>query len=336
MPGFLRILLLPFSWIWALALRIRHGLYDLGIFASEEAALPCLVVGNLSLGGTGKTPHTLWLAHHYSGKRRIAVLSRGYGRKTRGFIEVQAGMSAADCGDEALEYLQELDGKAIIAVCEDRPFGIRRLKELHPALELVILDDALQHRALRGGYRILLSTCESPWYKDHLIPAGTLRDLKIRSGSCDSMILTKCGESWETPLAEARRKFQRSVAASTYIYGEPVLAQGTMPLRFVAVAAIASPHGFIREIQKRDPGAAARIYRDHHNFTVTEIQELARICREENRGIATTRKDLMRLEPWLHSELEGIAVIYLPVELRFLSGENELLHSIDNFLSNAY
>ena len=331
MPGFLRFVLIPFSWIWAVMLQIRHSLYDWGIFPSKEAALPCVIVGNLALGGTGKTPHTLWLAKHFCQRYSCAVLSRGYGRNTRGFLEVKAGMTAADCGDEALEYLQELEGKVIIAVCEDRPWGVQRLKELHPELKLVILDDALQHRALRGGYRIMLSTCDKPWYRDYLIPTGTLRDIKTRAQSCDALILSKCGEEWKDVIAESQLKFSKQVATSGYIYGEPIVARGKMPDRFVALAAIANPSGFIREIQKLDASAAKRIYRDHHTFTPSEMLSLAKICREENRGIATTRKDFMRLEPWMDSILREIDIVYFPVKTHFFSGEKELLAAVEEF-----
>ncbi|MBL7941462.1 MAG: tetraacyldisaccharide 4'-kinase, partial [Flavobacteriales bacterium] len=150
------VILFPFSVLYGLILRVRHALYDGGWIHSEAGALPTLVVGNLATGGSGKTPFTEWLCAHLAGRSNIAVLSRGYGRNTKGFYWVKPSDTAQERGDEPVQISRKFPSIPV-AVCEDRIKGIRQIASIHPNLNLVILDDAYQHRKLRGDINVLLT-----------------------------------------------------------------------------------------------------------------------------------------------------------------------------------
>ena len=175
----MRILLAPLSWLYAIVLYIRHWLYDSGIVASESLSVPTICVGNLSFGGTGKTPHTEYLIRLLKDKFNVAVLSRGYGRKTTGFVLAKENTTYEQIGDEPLLYHTKYDDIAV-AVDEDRPGGVTRLMRLEKTPDVVLLDDAYQHRRIKPGMNILLTEYYNIYKKDMLVPAGNLRDVKGR------------------------------------------------------------------------------------------------------------------------------------------------------------
>ncbi|MGN1247581.1 MAG: tetraacyldisaccharide 4'-kinase, partial [Paludibacteraceae bacterium] len=181
----MRTLLAPISWLYGLVLAIRHTLYDNHLLPSHEADIPTICVGNLAVGGTGKTPHVEYLIRLLSPRYKVAVLSRGYKRKTRGFVLADEHASASTIGDEAMQIHSKFPHVAV-AVCEDRVRGVRMLKKQVEGLQVVILDDAYQHRAIRCGYYILLTPYNQLYIDDHLLPWGRLRDLKARALKANS------------------------------------------------------------------------------------------------------------------------------------------------------
>ena len=187
----MRTLLAPFSWLYGLGLAIRHTLYDNRLLPSHEADILTICVGNLAVGGTGKTPHVEYLIRLLSPRYKVAVLSRGYKRKTRGFVLADGHASASTIGDEAMQIHSKFPHVAV-AVCEDRVRGVRMLKKQVEGLQVVILDDAFQHRAIRCGYYILLTPYNQLYIDDHLLPWGQLRDLKTRALKANSIIVTQC------------------------------------------------------------------------------------------------------------------------------------------------
>src|SRR5690606_12647801 len=189
----LRLLLLPFSWLYAGALWLRHGLFDSGLIRTERAGIPTISVGNIALGGTGKTPHVELVLRTLLGSAPIpvATLSRGYGRKGTEFKEVHLTDSADSAGDEPLMLKRKFTGVRVF-VGADRVGGMQAIAEHAPDVRAVVLDDAFQHRALKAGLNIVLTTWHRPWFKDHLLPAGNLRDLPRRARQANAVVVTKC------------------------------------------------------------------------------------------------------------------------------------------------
>ncbi len=188
----LRILLLPFSWLYGLLIALRHLLYDAGLFKSNgNFEVPVICVGNLNLGGTGKTPFTEYLIRTLSDNYKIGIVSRGYGRKTNGYLLATDQSTASEIGDEPLQIYQKFGNQIELAVCEDRTYGIKHLLTDRQGIQLIILDDAFQHRKVNADLNILLSPYDRPYFEDYLIPAGNLRDIKSAARRADMLVFTK-------------------------------------------------------------------------------------------------------------------------------------------------
>jgi tetraacyldisaccharide 4'-kinase len=331
----LRYLLFPFSLLYGLIIRLRHWLFDIGLLKSVTPKANYIVIGNLSMGGTGKSPFTRWLAEKLLPGYRIAILSRGYGRTTRGFRIVQSSDTAELCGDEPLEFRMSLPPQVTVAVCENRVQGIEELLKLPHPPELILLDDALQHRRLSGGFRILLTTWKRPYYKDFLFPVGYLRDEKKAAKRAHALVFSKCPELANEEMVEVAKRsgFDGPVSFCKLKYGE---IQGKSAVQtsdtFMAITGIAHPEEFIAEAGRRVKIAEIRKFADHHTFSTAELQSMAAACKERQWSIITTQKDLMRLTPHLRQELDGINVTFLPVSPDFIAGESELLSQIRNYL----
>ena len=221
-------LLLPFSWLYAAVLAGRNRLYDHGWKKSAPGWVPLLGVGNLRVGGTGKTPHVAWLIEELLRQgQRPAILSRGYGRQTIGPRLAAAADSAATVGDEPWQYFEQFGAQGVpVAVAENRQLGLDLLRQHHPALTAVVLDDAYQHRRVRPALNILLTELARPFYDDFVLPAGRLREARAGAARADVIILTKCppGLSAEAQVAaetQVRRYAQPDalVLFSAYTYG---------------------------------------------------------------------------------------------------------------------
>ncbi|MEY4603402.1 MAG: tetraacyldisaccharide 4-kinase, partial [Bacteroidota bacterium] len=160
-----RVLLLPFSWVYGLITFLRNKCFDFGILKSWRIPVKSICVGNLSTGGTGKTPHVAYLAEKLSTDKKVAILSRGYGRKTNGFVLVEDRHTASEVGDEPLLYRKKFGQNVTVAVCENRKTGVKELLKQHPDLEVILLDDAFQHRKVSAGLNILLTPYDKPFHK---------------------------------------------------------------------------------------------------------------------------------------------------------------------------
>ena len=192
MQKFRIIALFPFSIFYGIVLAIRNFLYNQGVFSSYKPAIPCIIVGNLSMGGTGKSPHVEFLIDRLSKQYRLAVVSRGYGRKTKGYIELLERSNAADVGDEPLQMKQKFPEIAF-AVCENRAEAIKKLQLKYPDLSLILLDDAMQHRRISGAFVILLSMFQKPFFRDWVVPSGSLREFGfLGKKRADLCVFTKC------------------------------------------------------------------------------------------------------------------------------------------------
>ena len=290
----MKLLTIPASWLYGLGVAIRHALYDQHILPSFSAEVPTICVGNIAVGGTGKTPMTAYLVqllldHGY----KPAVLSRGYKRSTRGFVMADANATAMTIGDEAMQMYERFPNVPI-AVCEQRVRGVKQLQRQVEHLDAIILDDAMQHRALRCGYTILLTPYDRLYIEDHLLPYGTLRDLPSRALKADAIVVTKCPEEIR-PID--MRVMDNRLHLPTYqhlhfagISYAPIDQEGT-PL---VLAGIARPEYLFEHVQKQYPHAELLAFPDHHAYTPADVETIMQRAKNFD-YVLTTEKDLQRL-----------------------------------------
>ena len=345
MPSVFSLLLLPFSWVYAGVMGFRNWLYEAGWKKSEAFAVPLVSVGNLRVGGTGKTPHVAWLVEELLRQgHRPAILSRGYGRQTRGPRLAGPQDSAATVGDEPWTYWQQFAGRQVpVAVAEARRLGVALLLQAHSNLTVVVLDDAYQHRAVRPTLNILLTEWARPFYQDHVLPAGRLRESRRAARRADLVILTKCPPALpahaQAEVAQRIRRYTRragTVLFSVYEYGPPcaLAASGAanapvnwavpaslVPAPAVLLTGIAQP-GPLREHLENQGYALQRqaVFPDHHAFSTADLIAL-RALWQPGWPIFTTEKDATRLlAPGLQAALSGLPVYTIPVRVAFLAG----------------
>ncbi|WP_223649304.1 tetraacyldisaccharide 4'-kinase [Hymenobacter psoromatis] len=331
-------LLLPASWLYAAVLAVRNWLYDRGWWRSAPGWVPLLGVGNLRVGGTGKTPHVAWLVEELLRQgQRPAILSRGYGRQTRGPRLATAADSAATVGDEPWQYFQEFGGRGVpVAVAENRQLGLDLLRQYHSDLTCVVLDDAFQHRRVRPTLHILLTELARPFYHDYVLPAGRLRETRAGAARADLVIITKCPPDLPAAaqaIAEAEvRRYARPevpVLFSAYAYGAPepftaaARARGLPPPDGPVglLTGIAQPGPLRVHLQAQGYQLAAEYaFADHHAFTLADLVAV-RAGGPQGQVIFTTEKDAARLQaPALAPALAGLSVYTIPVRVALLEG----------------
>ena len=277
-----------------LILHIRHWLYDKGIIPSHTVDIPTICVGNLALGGTGKTPHTEYLIRLLSPQYKVAVLSRGYKRKTHGFVLADHTSTAATIGDEAMQIHRKFPD-VTVAVCEHRVRGVHQLQRMVPDLQVIILDDAMQHRALRCGLTIMLTAANNLYITDRLFPFGRLRDLKQRSLAAQAIIVTNCPTDMK-PIDKRVIDNRLRLPAYQHLYFshvvyEPIDVKGMKPL---VISGIAHPEAFYTHIKEQFPKAELMTFADHHRFTKADEQRIIEAAQRHD-CILTTEKDYERL-----------------------------------------
>lgn len=314
-----RLLTIPLSGLYTLGVWLRHMLYDRHIFPSSSVPVATICVGNIAAGGTGKTPMVEYLlrllsAHGY----HPAVLSRGYKRKTRGFLLADHTSTVDTIGDEAMQMHRAFPDLPV-AVCENRVRGVKQLRRQVEGLDVIVLDDAMQHRALRCGMTILLTPYDRLYIDDHMLPWGTLRDLPSRALKADMVVVTKCPENI---LPIDMRVVDNRLHLPTYqqlhfagIEYAPMEQSGT-PL---VLCGIAQPQYMLEHVRLQYPQAQLMAFPDHHRYTEKEVtQVLERAQRFD--FVLTTEKDLQRLRTTSLVEqlaAQGKRLIALPIRVRF-------------------
>ncbi len=337
----IRLLLLPFSAIYALILRFRHFLYDIGLFKSKSFDIPTIVVGNLALGGTGKSPVTLYLAEMLSSKYRVAILSRGYGRKTKGFHLLKVGDTADIAGDEPLQFFRRGINNVQVAVCEDRCTGIEELLKLNPPPEVILLDDAMQHRKLKASLYLMLSQAKKPFCNDFLVPAGTLRDIKSRAKTADILLWTKSEHKQDSTIeSKAQRYALKAAQYSTKLnYSAPKSlfeSEATDFLSVITLTGIADPQPFLNHVASRWRIEKSYDFADHHAFTDQEIESLIADSEKFSIPILCTEKDAMRLLSYNQLKEKRIPVLYIPISLEFIEGKPKFEATILNHIKTFH
>ncbi len=321
-----------FSGIYGLVVLIRNLLYDLKVFRSTAFEIPVISVGNITVGGTGKTPHVEYLVQLLKNHYRVATLSRGYKRKTKGFRLVETTSVVEECGDEPLQMKQKFND-ILVAVCENRVTGVSRLLELNDKPDLVLLDDAFQHRRITPGINILLADFTRPVYEDFLLPAGRLREGKIQVRRANMVVVTKCPEK-PAPITRKiiKKKMNirpyQSLFFSSFGYGipEPVFLQANPQpnLRttgILLVTGIASPQPLFDHLSSMATEIIQVIFPDHHFYKpadITFILNKFENLRSEHKIIVTTEKDAIRFRDMkeLPSKIKD-SVYFLPVHVLF-------------------
>lgn len=331
----------PYSWVMA----ARNRAFDAGVLKSREFDVPTICVGNITVGGTGKTPHIEYIARLLKTSYAIAVLSRGYGRKSKGYIKAGRETTMEQIGDEPFQ-IKEKFADIDVAVCEKRTEGIDRLVTENKALQAVLLDDAFQHRHVKAGLNILLIDSNRPVWRDNVMPFGRLRESIGGISRADIVIFTKC-KGVTAEQKSAYRSYIKEIKDipvyfTTIRYGKPYplfnSANTAMPQesRVLLVTGIANPQPLKAEIEERGAKVELMQYGDHHNFTDADFDDIVKQFR--NGGytmIVTTEKDATRMKPHEETLMSIRDSIYvMPIEVEFLDGEEKLFNdNIYNYVT---
>jgi tetraacyldisaccharide 4'-kinase len=325
-----RLLLLPLAVIYDGITRVKNFLYDQHILASAKFDIPLIVIGNLAVGGTGKTPHTEWAAKILKLQFQTAILSRGYGRKTKGYVLAQPHSTSKEIGDEPLQIFKN-NMDLPIAVCENRAVGVAHLlKDFNP--EVVILDDAFQHRKISGSMYILLTTYQKMFYNDWVLPAGNLRETSINKNRAHIIIVTKCPlnlskEEKQRIIQEIQPKDSQKVFFSAIQYQKPSSVNGNYfwntPKKVILVTGIVNPDPLRKHIIDMGTEVQLMAFPDHYDYSLKDVDLITKIALELGEGtvVATTSKDAVKLQP-LFQNLD-LPLFEFPITIQFLFNQEE-------------
>jgi tetraacyldisaccharide 4'-kinase len=342
-----RILLFPLSILYKLIITIRNGMYDKRIIQSTSFNMPIICVGNLAVGGTGKSPMVELLINLLKNNFKIAILSRGYKRKTRGYALATNLSTALDIGDEPMQFHSKFPDVAV-AVGEERIVAIPQLLHDRPDTNVIILDDAFQHRSVKAGLNIVLTDYNNLFTRDWYLPTGDLRDEKRSYKRAEIIIVTKCPDELTVDekkelIREIKPTEDQHLFFSSIQYGMPYHMVTKNARAFdnhtevLLVTGIADPRPLKKYLQERSKTYYQQSYNDHHIFSIDDLREIIKrfnAISHKNKIILTTEKDAVRLEKF-HNELSGLPVYVLPIEPRFLFGEKKRFADlITTFITN--
>lgn len=324
-----RILLLPFAVLYDAVTAVRNRLFDMHYKPATRFDIPVISVGNLAVGGTGKTPMVEHLIRLLQPENKIATLSRGYGRKTKGFKIANPVDTAATIGDEPFQIYKKFAPVIHVVVGEDRAYAIPMLLQELEGTQVVIMDDAYQHRSVIPGLSILLTEYSNPFYNDHLLPYGRLREARAGARRADVIIVTKCPQQLTDDEAMSIEKSIRSysdkpVFFSKIRYGEPVSfgKDSVLSKKIILVSAIANAHILESYVSKAYILVKHFAFRDHYVITDAELRDFSAILKKYPEGevsILTTEKDMVKLQrEELKSHISRLPIFYLPIETEFI------------------
>ena len=342
-----RILLLPFALLFGFVVIIRNWLYDKDILKSAQFGLPLISVGNLSVGGTGKSPMVEFLVLHLKGRFKVATLSRGYKRKTRGYALANENSTAIEIGDEPLQFYKKFPDVPI-AIGEERIVAIPQLLHDKPDTQVIILDDAFQHRAIKAGLNILLTDHGNLFTRDFFLPTGDLRDAASSYKRAEIIVVTKCKSDLsldeKTKLVkEIDPQPTQKIFFSTIAYGVPYhLINRTFyhideNTEVLLITGIANPRSLKFFLEERVHTYQMIHYNDHHIFSIDDLRDIKKRFAgmdAERKIILTTEKDAMRLLKF-SNEIDQLPFYVMPIEHKFLFNEEQLfLNEVTGFIEN--
>lgn len=343
-----RILLLPISFLYGVITSVRNFFYDLGLFSSEHYDFPVISIGNLSVGGTGKTPHTEFVLNHFKENFNVASLSRGYGRKTKGIRIAKASDSAKTIGDEPFQILQKFP-TITVAVAEKRRKGIQALRALKNPPNLIVLDDAFQHRSVKPGLNILLTDYSALYKNDLILPSGRLREPKWGAKRADIIIVTK-SPTVLSPLE--LRRISVSLQPQDYqkVFFSYIAYKKAKPLNQAAeeinnikdkfksrgvllVTAIANPQALKLHLNRFSKEVVTLNFKDHHFFGDKDYAKIKNKLEQflsPKKVIVITEKDAVKFDL---DKFPGIPVFSIPITIKFHKQLNEsFTEELDNYV----
>ncbi|MFA5620752.1 MAG: tetraacyldisaccharide 4'-kinase [Weeksellaceae bacterium] len=321
-----RKLLLPLSGLYWIVTTIRNLLYDFGLLSSKKFKIPVICIGNLSVGGTGKSPHVIMVAEILKDYFDVAMLSRGYGRKTSGLKIANYNSKVYDIGDEPLQFFNRFKNKIVVAVGENRVNAIEYLINSFKT-NAVIMDDGFQHRQLKPGFSILLTTFKDPYPDDYLLPAGNLREPRHGAKRANIIIVTKCPEHFTVKQKNEIAAKIKPRAGQKLYFSKIVYSQKILGFRFsvdeyewgeydaLVITGIARSGLFVDYVKQKFRSVQHMKFSDHHNFSIADIRSIEEHydkMKNLNKIILTTEKDYMRLKDE-SALIENL--FYLPIEI---------------------
>jgi tetraacyldisaccharide 4'-kinase len=345
-------LFLPVSWVYKIIMQVRNLLYNYGIKKVYVFPQPIISIGNLTLGGTGKTPCIVYLTRLLQAKSPLILLSRGYQRKTKGFKIAQPEDTALTIGDESYQLYRQFGSypEIHIVVCEDRAQGIVQASKKLPPIQAILLDDAFQHRNVQPSLNILLTTFQRPFFIDAVIPAGRLRESRHAARRADIVIVTKCPaqvskstkalyqkriiaycKDEQVPVFFARIKYHKPTAI--WPEKKPCFANNVL-----LITGIAQPETFVSHVSQQYNLAKHMAFKDHHYFMHQDITAILQTFYKlpyKKKCLLTTEKDSVRLmQPSIKVLLENIPIFYVPIDMELLEAKKRFKQLIFATLAN--
>lgn len=328
----LKCLLAPAALLYRAGVTFRHRLFDWGFLKSEKFDIPIICIGNITVGGTGKTPMAEMLIAYLSQMHRVALLSRGYGRRTRGYVEVQLGSHYRDVGDEPLQIKLKFPD-TVVVVCEKRAEGIRRIRAEHPDVDLIIMDDGFQHRYVEPKVNIVMVDATRPIQHDKMLPQGSLRDLPEQLHRAHYFVVTKCPDRMAPIDRRILRKVLIQVAYQRVyftrfesfmpqpLYADEAAIRHLSPgSRVIALSGIGNPVPFLQTLRERYEVVAEVPLDDHHVYKVRDLKMLCDLLtKHPGSVIVTTEKDAVKMtnRSKIPAEVRG-ALYYMPINISFI------------------
>ena len=322
-------MLYPFALIYALVVRLRNHLYNIGYKKEISFQVMTIGVGNLVMGGTGKTPMTEYLVRLLKDQFKIAVLSRGYGRKSVGIRILNEADTVRQVGDEPMQVFRKFGEMVTVAVGEDRLMAIPQILQERPETDLIILDDVYQHRKVKSAFNLLLTTHDSPFYFDFIFPVGWLREPRRGARRADAIMVTKCPRNLTADAMAAMRssiaKYSHAPVYFTSLqYDEPIAFGQAQNITgsVVLVSAIANNYLFKNYCAQQFDIVKHFAFEDHHFCTETELKEITAFAKIKNASIVTTEKDMVKLKEHM-TIINQTPWFFMPMRIVFLNGEED-------------
>ncbi|MEZ5083751.1 MAG: tetraacyldisaccharide 4'-kinase [Bacteroidales bacterium] len=339
----LRFILLPFSFLYGCLSWVRNKFFDWGILPSKAFNLPIISVGNLSVGGTGKTPHVEYLIRLLKKENKLAVLSRGYKRKSKGFVMADENCGISELGDEAFQLTKFDD--ILVAVDEKRVHGIKMLTQRNKNLDAIILDDAFQHRYVKPGLSILLTDYYNIYKNDFMLPSGNLREFTTGAKRADIILVTKSPKiispiTRRNILKMIKPKDYQQLFFSRIKHGNfsPIPGVDFIPAKESKISFILLFSGIANTypLEEYLKGKCKRLeifsFPDHHQFTISDLEKLEKKFNDifaKKKIIVTTEKDVMRLQfPELREKINHLPICYVPIEVAINKKDREKFNQI--------
>lgn len=335
-----KLVLLPISKLFGLVVACRNQMFERGLLKQTQIDIPVVVVGNIAVGGTGKTPHSEYIVNALRDHYKVGVLSRGYRRNTKGFVAATGNSTPGDIGDEPYQIFRKFGTDVDVAVCENRVEGIARMREINPELNLIVLDDAFQHRYVKPSVAVVLTEYNRPVFADNLMPYGRLREPMSALNRADVVVVTKCPENIKPmDFRIFKDKLQlfpyQKLFFSRYVYGHlvPVFSENVSTVPYLdwmtpndtilVVTGIANPRPFVRHLRRYRARVNIVRFPDHCNYTAADLHAVVRKFKAmsgKRKYIVTTEKDAVKLahSPYFPHALKPLT-FYLPVSVDFIA-----------------